>query len=232
MKTLGKLFVCTSLCLAVSNVLTAQNDSPLEASAEELIERFARGDYGYTGVPEGAVTIETIQSQAEAGDAYAMKLWGDVLMSTAASSKEQKEARSFYKAAANKGVPSAALAYAKVLDQTEGEKKDGKVREHLLEASALGSAEADRLLAELYLKEGTLESIQQAWDLYCRAADREDVTSCLEVAAAYRSGLWQGMELNVDKGKSVHYYEVASSRQCAQAAYQLALLLSADGIDT
>lgn len=223
----SKLSLCALLSLCTGSFLFSQKTQITGISSENLIQELINPTYGEPTLPTDSETLDIIYQEVCAGNAYAKKLWGDYLMESSTDSKQKKEARSLYKEAAKQGVPSAELAYAKALQETEENKAD-KVYEHLLNASALGSAEADRLLAELLLKNPTTEKKQEAWMFLNRAADRKDLQASLEVADAYLSGTWQGMELTSDQKVAKKYCMIAVHQQSPQGALQLSILLSQD----
>ena len=231
MLCITKRLFCASLSLCIGNFLVAQEEQAPEISSSNFVETLVQPSFIEAALPTDEASLDLIYQEVCKENPYAEKLWGDVLMRSAAESKEKKEARSLYKAAAKQGVPSAELSYAKALQATE-QNKDEKVYEHLEEASALGNSEADRLLTELLLKTPTAENKQKAWELLNRAADRKELKATLEVAQAYLSGTWQNMELKVDQAKAQHYYEIALEQQAPEAALQLSLLLSQNGSET
>lgn len=185
-----------------------------------------------------AEDLDFLREEASAGSPQAEALWADMLLQYDWEDPDSFEAAlaqadSLYSDAVGQGVPSAYLGLSKTIlsgDVTDAERQEAVTL--LLEASARGSAEADRLLADLMVDDSAAESFRSAWSLMVRAAEREDSMACLEVGDACMDGLWMGMDLSVDESVAESCWRDAAGQMSPYAAFRLAMYYSRDWAET
>ena len=228
MKRILRKLLSVSLSLLISNHLTAESTQ----ETESLIAELSQEQNTEKSLPTDTDSLEELSNEAAKGNPHAEKLWADVLIQTDDSNSVEK-AKALYEDAAQSGVPTAHLGLAKVLlDETQSEENNSEVTQLLQDASALGSSEADRLLSETLSQSSSLETQQEAWKLLEQAAERGDAQACTEVAQAYQSGSWTGLQLTVNETKAEEFLREASNQNYPEAALKLSMLLSQDGSET
>ena len=231
MKTIPCHFVFVSLAFVAPCLFGAQSaqvSDDASSQSENLIAELSQSQHGSTNLQEDAQTLNTLYAAATKGDPNAESLYADALMLSSDDAATLADAHSLYSDAAARGVPAAHLGLAKeLLKERATQANMQAARDQLLQASASGSAEADRLLSKLQSeKTNKTVDVAGAWAYLVRAGQREDAVACVELANAYLSGVWNGIAVPVNADEADRLLVVGSKQGSPEAALELAMRLS------
>jgi TPR repeat protein len=239
MKTIHRRLILALFVSSATGLIAAQPMGGGRSGPEREVAELAQAERENPNRKAEAADEALLSREAGRGNPVAERLLADRLMRSKKDAKSLERALNLYADAAEKGEPGAHVGLAKALLQTAATqpKNDKTVDEAVLrgtlrEASARGSAEADRLLAGL-LSGSTEEADKaQAWALLTRAGERGDADACVELADAYLSGNWNGTAIPVNGAESERLLRKGSDKGSPGAALRLAMQLSAKWIDT
>jgi TPR repeat protein len=238
MKTISRrLFLAFSISSATG--LAVQSTSGAWSASEREVAELTQEKREASKEKADSQKTALLSREAAKGNAQAERLLADELLRTKKDAKSLDRALNLYAEAAGKGEPGAHVGLAKALlrkaaTQAKKDKPvDGAVVQGTLrEASARGSAEADRLLAGLLSGSSEETEKAEAWALLTRAGERGDADACVELADAYLSGEWSGMAIPVNGAEADRLLRKGSDKGSPGAALRLAMQLSAKWIDT
>jgi|GEM_PF-4077085 len=233
-KTFGRL-VYASLMLIAPCCLP---ESDVSAQSVGMVPELSDGLSVDVAGHNNTVALATLRKEVATGDVSAKGRLADALMLSAEDGDVSaiNEACSLYRDAVKSGASGAHLGLAKALlreDKKHTSNKRQEAMEQLWQASARGSAEADRLLSEQLIGSSKkTKGRADAWALLVRAGRRGDTSACVELADAYLSGSWNNISVSKDGAEADRLLSVASDQGSAKAALKLALHLSQGWMDT
>jgi len=236
MKIIPRHLVYVSFALVAPCPIWAQPKAEPLGRSERLIADLSQDRQGTTADSlKESDTIKALRTASAKGDPHAESLYADALMQSSDDATTLAQARMLYTDAASRGVPAAHLGLAKILlgeeEVTPEDRQAAKAQ--LREASARGSAEADRLLSALLSADGKKgERMAEAWALLVRAGERGDADACVELSDAYLGGSWKGVSVPVNEAEADRLLRIGSSQKSPEAALKLAMRLSRFGMET
>jgi TPR repeat protein len=239
MKTIHRRLVLALFVSSATGLIAAQPTAGGRSVPESEVAELAQAERENPNRKAERADETLLSREAGKGNPGAERLLADRLMRTKKDAKSLERALNLFADAAEKGEPGAHVGLAKALlhkaaTQSKKDKPvDGAVVQgYLREASARGSAEADRLLAGLLSGSTEKEENAQAWTLLTRAGERGDADACVELADAYLTGNWNGTAIPVNGAEAERLLRKGSDKGSPGAALRLAMQLSAKWIDT
>ncbi len=152
-----------------------------------------------------------------------------------ASASGNSEAKSYVQQLLNRinakalaGDPAAQFVLARIYEQGQGLHADiNKAEQWLRQSAASGNAGAQFHLAELLLHRNSPQTLQQAADLYLKAARQGHDQAAAKIGAMYATG--QGVTRN--RAEAVHWLEKAAEGGQGSAQSNLGIILASEQQD-